>query len=78
MKFDSKDIIIFPDGRLDTANAAIYAGLSVKTMAMMRSNGLGAKFIKRGRVFYYKDDLDEWINAKGKATSTAQARVQNQ
>ena len=75
MKFDSKDIIIFPDGRLDTTNAAAYTGLSIKTMAMMRSNGTGAKFIKRGRIFYFKDDLDEWINAYGKSTSTAQNRV---
>ena len=65
----------YPDGRLDTVNAAIYTGYSSKTMAMMRSNGTGPQFIKRGRIFYFRADLDEWLNAKGKAVSTAQLRA---
>ncbi len=65
----------YPDGRLDTANAAIYLGLSQKTLAMMRSSGKSPPFIKRGRIFYYRSDLDEWLNANGKAVSTAQLRA---
>lgn len=68
----SKEIIMFPDGRLDVKNAANYLGLKEKTLAMMRGNGTGPKFIKRGRIFYFKDDLDAWINADGRLTSTAQ------
>lgn len=64
---------IYPDGRLDTVNAAEYLGLSVKTLAMMRSEGRGPMFVKRGRVFYFKSDLDHWIEAGGRVTSTAQA-----
>ncbi len=64
---------MYPDGRLDTKNASIYVGLSEKTMAMMRSKGNGPKYIKRGRVFYFKADLDEWLNATGRVVSTAQA-----
>ncbi len=69
----SIEIFMFPDGRLDAKNASLYLGLKEKTLAMMRGNGTGPKFIKRGRIFYYKDDLDTWLNAKGRLTSTAQA-----
>ena len=50
-------IIVFPDGRLDTANASRFLGLSAKTLAMMRSAGTGPKFVKRGRIFYFIEDL---------------------
>ena len=63
----------FPDGRLDVRNAAHYLGLKEKTLAMMRSKGVGPRFIKRGRVFYYREDLDFWLNADGKFTNTAQS-----
>jgi len=66
------EVVIFPDGRLDAANAAEYLGLSQKTLAMMRCQGTGPKYIKRGRIFYFKDDLDGWINQAGKRSSTAQ------
>lgn len=67
------EIIIFPDGRLDAKNAAKYLGLKEKTLAMMRGYGTGPKFIKRGRIFYFKEDLDAWLNAEGRLTSTAQS-----
>jgi len=62
----------YPDGRLDTWNAAKYTGYAVKTLAMMRSKGSGPTYIKRGKVFYFRDDLDAWLRA-GKTTSTAQS-----
>ena len=65
----------FPDGRLTAANAALYIGLSVKTLAMMRCSGEGPKFVKIGRIFYYREDLDQWLSSKGRHTSTAQARL---
>jgi hypothetical protein len=65
---------ILPDGRMDCENAALYLGLKPKTLAMMRCEGNGPKFVKRGRVFYFQRDLDEWIHAGGKFQSTAQAR----
>ena len=40
----------------------------------MRCNGNGPKFIKRGRVFYFQSDVDAWMNANGRMTSTAQAK----
>ena len=65
-------VFCYPDHRLDVKNTALYVGLSVKTLAMLRSAGKGPRFIKRGRIFYYKQDLDEWLRA-GQATSTTQA-----
>ena len=70
------DIFVCPDGRLDTKNAAAYLGLSEKTLAMMRCQGTGPRFIKRGRVFYYQDDLDAWLAQAERVTNTAQARRQ--
>lgn len=69
-----KEVIMFPDGRLDAKNASTYIGLSEKTLAMMRCNGNGPKFVKRGRIFYFREDLDGWLNAGGRFTSMAQAQ----
>ncbi len=66
------EVLILPEGRMDPTNAAAYLGLSEKTLAMMRCQGTGPKYIKRGRVFYYREDLDIWIQEAGKRTSTAQ------
>lgn len=68
------DVTIYPDGRMDTKNAAAYSGYSEKTMAMWRCAGTGPTFVKRGHVFYFKDDIDTWLGAN-RATSTAQARA---
>jgi hypothetical protein len=70
----TKEVVVYPDGRVDTKNASTYVGLSEKTMAMMRCKGTGPKFVKRGRIFYYVGDLDSWLNADGRLTSTAQAQ----
>ncbi len=67
-------VVTYPDGRMNTKNASSYTGLSEKTLAMMRCNGNGPKFIKRGRVFYFMADVDAWMNANGRMTSTAQAK----
>lgn len=74
-KIETVLVRMFPDGRMDTKNAARYLGLEEKTLAMKRSEGTGPSFIKRGRIFYFKDDLDAWINEAKKANSTAQLRV---
>jgi len=65
---------MYPDGRLDSRNAALYLGLEEKTLAMKRSDGTGPSFIKRGRIFYFKEDLDAWINEGKRAKSTSQLR----
>ena len=67
----SVEVSIFPDGRMNVPNASEYLGLSQKTLAMMRCQGKGPQFIKRGRIFYFKEDLDDWILRDGKRSSTA-------
>jgi len=71
----SIEVVTYPDGRMDTCNASKYTGLSDKTLAMMRCNGNEPKFIKRGRVFYFRSDIDQWMNANGRLTSTTQAKI---
>ncbi len=71
------EVVILPDGRLDVRNASTYLGLSVKTLAMMRCQGTGPRFIKRGRIFYYLEDLDDWIAQAKRVTSTAQAKLRS-
>lgn len=66
------EILVLPDGRVDSKNAAAFIGLSEKTLAMMRSCGKGPKYLKRGRIFYFVEDLSSWIK-DGEARSTSQA-----
>ena len=73
MRTDEVIVQIFPDGRLDVRNTASYLGLKEKTLAMMRCKGTGPKYIKRGMVFYYRSDLDDWMLGNGKFTSTSQS-----
>ena len=69
---ETSPILVYPDGRMTTEGAALYTGLSAKTLAMMRCQGMGPKFIKRGRVFYFKEDIDAWLNEGGRLSSTSQ------
>ncbi len=66
---NSKEVTVLPDGRMDTRNAAIYIGLSDKTMAMMRCDGKGPEYIKMGKVFYFREKLDEWVRERTMKTS---------
>lgn len=75
-KIQLVDVVVLPDGRMDTRSASGYLGLSEKTLAMMRCQGTGPRFIKRGRVFYYQEDLDAWVGQAKRVTSTAQAKLQ--
>ena len=74
-RIEMVSVKMFPDGRMDARNAALYLGLEEKTLAMKRSDGTGPQFIKRGRIFYFKEDLDAWISECKRATSTAQLRA---
>lgn len=65
----------FLKDRLNTQQTAEYMGVSVKTLAMKRSEGTGPRFTKyMGKVFYCKAELDAWIDGHGQHVSTAQAR----
>lgn len=75
-KLSPIEIEIYPDGRMDSNNAAKYLGISEKTLATYPCKGTSPKFIKKGRrVFYFQSDLDEWLNESELFTSTAQAKL---
>ena len=65
----AKEVVVLPDGRMDARNAARYMGLAEKTMAMMRCSGEGPEYIKMGKIFYFRDKLDEWVRDKTMKTS---------
>lgn len=67
-------VLVLPDGRMDTKNAATYCGLSEKTLAIKRCQGTGPTYIKLGRIFYFQKDLDAWLQRR-RITSTAQANA---
>ncbi len=72
LRFKTPVIDIYPDGRMDVHNASHYLGVKEKTLAMWCVGGIGPRYIKRGRIFYYKDDLDTWLNERH-CRSTAQS-----
>ncbi len=74
MAMKTVEVVVLPDGRMDPPNAGIYLGRSEKTLAQWRSRGTGPKFIKRGRVWYRRSDLDSWL-AGGEAASCAAAHL---
>jgi hypothetical protein len=56
------EVLVLPDGRMDRRNAAAYIGNAEKTLAQWVSQGVGPRYTKRGRVWYYKEDLDAWLS----------------
>jgi len=66
-QLDPPDIL--PDGRMDTATAAKYLRISKKTLATRRCRGTGPRFTKPGRVFYFKEDLDEFLSRRQDSTA---------
>jgi len=67
-------VFTYPDGRMNARSTAQYLGLSEKTLAHMRCAGKGPRFLKRGRVFYFKADVDTWLE-EAKVGSTTEARA---
>ncbi len=73
---EHKDYLENLSERMTTKEAAAYCKLSKKTLDGYRCDAKGPKFIKLGRlVFYKKSDLDSWIEENSGYISTAQARI---
>jgi hypothetical protein len=47
-------IRVTPDGRVDTDNAAVFLGVTKKTMANWRSRGVGPRWRKVGSFVFYE------------------------
>ncbi|WP_370645824.1 helix-turn-helix transcriptional regulator [Corynebacterium sp. ACRQP] len=58
------DVDAVPVYAVNTEDAASFVGLSVKTLANMRSDGTGPKYLKVGsKVLYRVRDLENWIDS---------------
>jgi predicted DNA-binding transcriptional regulator AlpA len=58
---------------LNTHQAAEYVGLSASTLEKLRLSGGGPCFIKLGkRVAYHVDDLDSWLAANRRRSTSDQ------
>jgi hypothetical protein len=56
---------------LSTRGASGYAGLSPSKLEKLRVTGGGPRYIKIGRrVFYDPDDLDEWLTAQKRLSTS--------
>ena len=65
--------LLLADGRMTPRNAALYLGLAVKTLAVHRWKGTGPAYVKAGRIFYFRADLDAWLHA-ARRTNTEDRR----
>jgi hypothetical protein len=70
------DTTIWSDGRMTPEQTAFYLGVKPRTLGQWHWEGSGPPFIKAGRIFYFKKDIDEWLMQGGVVTSSAQARLQ--
>jgi hypothetical protein len=66
-------VTVLADGRMNRKNAARYCGLSEKTLAMHACRGTGPDFVKRGKVFYFREELDRWIKEGEQGGSSAKS-----
>ena len=54
-----------------TAEAAAYCGSSASTFEKLRLFGGGPRYVKLGRrVVYHPADLDQWLNANRRASTS--------
>jgi len=62
---DQVRVRLLPDGRMTRPDAARYLGRTPKTLAMWQLQGKGPRSVLvGGRRFYFKADLDAFINAR--------------
>ena len=62
--------------RMNTTEAAKYTGLSSSTLTKLRVFGGGPQFCKlRRAVRYDKVDVDEWLNARKRSSTSEYANA---
>ena len=75
-KIITAQLIIRNNELLTLKEAAIYLNIKEKTLSIYRTKGIGPAFIKRGRIFYSKTELDKWM-MEGTCRSTVEERFKN-
>lgn len=74
MNIKQTTITILPDGRMSSADAAKYLGISHSRLNQWRCDGLGPPFVKiASRIFYYQKDLERYVSERI-VKSTSQGR----
>lgn len=72
----STNLVGLPPRYLRTPEAARFVGLSIRTLEKHRIYGTGARYSKLGgRVVYRVEDLQEWVNAAAKASTSDPGKV---
>ncbi|MGH7120950.1 MAG: helix-turn-helix transcriptional regulator [Acetobacteraceae bacterium] len=65
-----------PSRYLRTPEAARFVGLSIRTLEKHRIYGTGPRYSKLGgRVVYRVEDLQEWVDAAAKTSTSDPGRV---
>jgi len=55
-------VVLLEDGRFQNdKDVARYIGCSPATLRTWRVQGRGPKYVKRGRVWYWREHVDEWL-----------------
>ena len=61
----SDDAVLLPEA------ASAYIGLSVQTLAKMRLDGRGPRFVKLGsRVGYRRSSIESWLESNERASTS--------
>ena len=61
-----------PDPNLTPADASACIGLAEQTLARMRVEGRGPRFLKLGsRVFYKRSAIDEWLKERERTSTSS-------
>lgn len=57
-------VVLLPDGRFrNDADAARYIGCAPATLRTWRAQGRGPRYVKAGRVWYYREHVDVWLRS---------------
>jgi len=72
----STNLAGLPPRYLRTPEAARFVGLSIRTLEKHRIYGTGPRYSKLGgRVVYRVEDLQEWVDAAAKASTSDPGRA---
>lgn len=75
MEIETPRVFVHPDGRMNRKNAELYLGCAAKTLADWATKGTGPRYVfVGGRAFYFRHDLDGWVNGKAVSSSSHRRR----
>jgi hypothetical protein len=76
---DISEITITHDGRMTLSNAAKYIDCSAHSLRLYMSLGIApAYFSIVNKVYFYKKDIDEWLELQKISPAFAKSRIASQ